>query len=137
MKYLTAIIVIVFVGIVLFGFASVSHGVGHEMGTMDADCPIMTLISATCTPNALSMALSHISALQSFSSTPASAIFLFSTVLALLGFAFTFAILPLSAVPIPAVYWSDRSRRSSYLYSFGKQKETSWLSLFEHSPSLR
>ncbi|MEK7478101.1 MAG: hypothetical protein AAB645_01900 [Patescibacteria group bacterium] len=130
MKYLTAMVVIIFLTTALFGFFYMDH-----MGqASNSNCPVAALLSFACTPDALSMAIQHLSAFQSFFSIPlVSSLTLVLLALSIVGF---FWIILESILLVRSDYLANQ-RNFFYLITefLFKRKFSKWLSLLENSPT--
>ncbi len=131
MKYLTSLLLIMsFIGIAVFGFAIFDHG----MHNPNSDCVASVIDGVACPTNILNMALHHISVLQGFSQTliPSTVSIL---LLSLLLTAFSFFLFQKDLFYPQPVFLFYRHRNPTRPHR--QQKITSWLALFEHSPSLQ
>jgi len=130
MRYLTSsLLIISFIGIAVFGFAIFDH----SMHNPSSDCVASVIDGVVCPTNILNMALHHISVLQTFSQAliPSTvSILLFSLLLMVISF---FILRKDLFYPQP-VFSFHRYRNQTRPRH--QQKITSWLALFEHSPSL-
>lgn len=136
MKYLTAVIIIAFLSTALFAFFFMDHNMGH-MGYATDNCPVAALLSFACAPDALSMAVQHLSAFQSFFSIPlASSLTLLVVlfVLSLIGFNWIFL---KSIISVQRDYQANQQNFSYLIIEFlFKRKFSRWLSLLENSPAV-
>lgn len=131
MKYIAAIILTGFLGIMILGFMPMNHDAHHGAVVAETPCPIISLLSTVCGTSGISMAFTHASALYSFLNNPISSIFVLALFLFIWAyFAGTFAPPGLKLVPI-------FQNRNPHNKSSNTEKERSWLSLFENSPSFK
>lgn len=132
MKYFAALLFVCFIGTVFLGFMPTGHNLHHSTGT-ESPCPIAEIFNVICSSEAASMAMIHIGALQSFLNAPISTTFSLTLVLLAVGFLFIMH-LKWSDVQLQALLGHKRWR-FSLVYTSILEKERSWLSLFENSPS--
>ena len=131
MKFLTAIILIGFIGITLLGFTGMSN---PNMGDhMNRSCLASFLDSDFCLPSAFSVAIHHISALQSFSNVPISSLYFSLIFLVLLAFATT--VLFKSIFEVNQIFSFEFANYPIRLAGSARRKIIHWLSLFENSPT--
>jgi len=125
-----ALLVLVgFVTVGVFGFAGMSHDTGHNSG-----CIAITLSnSVVCPQDALSSALYHIAAYQSFSQTTITSLS-FSALALLILLAALFAVRK-RLLPIPSVPLYVLSKRRDDISLSCREEFLRRLSLFENSPS--
>lgn len=134
MKYLaTLLLVTIFAGIGVLGFALVDHVM---MDGSSNGCVASVIDGTECPTNITAMTSHHISVIQTLTTTlPASSnwlLFLASVFLIpVLIFLFHKDLLFPKLEPL-----SQRLRNLTLHSLYSKQKITSWLSLFELSPSL-
>jgi len=130
---LTLILIISFVGIVVFGFTLFSHG----MSESTSGCITSPIDGTPCPTNIVAMTLQHISALQTLTTSVMPS---FSSWILLLAFILlvSFSISTFyKSLFYPKLEFSHQRLRDLASNSFySKQKITSWLSLFELSPAL-
>lgn len=133
MKYLASILLIIsFIGIATFGPALSEMGMNHRSGCIAASAD-----GTTCPTSIVGYSLHHLSALQALTRavvSPTSVQFLL-----LASILLTFLSVFLLQKPSPQrtgqflpIFW----RRLAILSSYSKSIIASWLSLFEHSPSV-
>lgn len=131
MKYIALFILIGFLGMISVGFMTMNHDHHDMMNSAELPCPIAVMLNIVCTGNGASMALSHISALQSFLNTPASFALFLSLLLLCIGILFD-----IFARDVSSLRNAGRFKLQKFLVLQGfLEKQRSWLSLFEHSPS--
>ena len=125
-KYLTIVLLVSILGIGIFGFTSMGHTGGHDIG-----CIASSVASAQCPVGIIPMTLHHIQAYVSFFSVVPSTPF---TMLALLALALCLAIF-LTRLRvhkgINAHFRSLRMEKASMPFLL---KIIRWLELLEHSP---
>lgn len=131
MKYVALVTIALFLGMIHFGFISMDHNAHHDMTTHEAPCPIGSLYTITSTDD-VAMALGHANALYSFSNTPISTVFLFLNLM-LCGLLLWFV---LHNLHLPVEVETFLRQKIFYIKKiYSRDKERSWLSLFENSPS--
>ena len=117
------------IGIAVFGFTIFDHN-AH---TPNSDCVASVINGVVCPTNIVNMALHHISVAQTFLQTLApstDSILLLSLLFAVLSF-----LLLRKDLFHPQLVFSSRGYKNP-TRSRRRQKITSWLALFEHSPAL-
>ena len=134
MKYLATLLLIVsFVGIGIFGFALFDHAM---MDGSNSGCVASAIDGTECPTNIMAMASHHVSAIQTLTTTlPSSSnwLLLLASLLLVSVSIFLFHKNSLS----PKLESLPQRLRDLILHSlYSKQRITSWLSLFELSPSL-
>jgi hypothetical protein len=132
MKYFAALILIGFLGTVFLGFMPMDHNT-HHMPSMESPCPIAAMFNVVCSSDTASMAVIHIGALQSFLNAPISTTFSLTITLLAVGLLFI-TLFKWPDIQLPALLGHKRWRFSR-AYPSPLEKERSWLSLFENSPS--
>ena len=133
MKYLATLLLIMsFAGIGIFGFALVDH----NMQSPNNDCVASAIDGTECPTNIMAMTSHHISAVQALTTTlPASSNWLL--LLASLLLISVSIFLCYKNLLLPKLEFLPQRLRDLTLHSlYSRQKVTSWLSLFELSPSL-
>ena len=134
MKYLATLLLIVsFVGIGIFGFALFDHAM---MDGSNSGCVASAIDGTECPTNIMAMASHHVSAIQTLTTTlPASSNWLL--LLASLLLVSVSIFLFYKDLLLPKLESLPQRLRDLILHSlYSKQRITSWLSLFELSPSL-
>ena len=116
--------------IAVFGLTALNHSMSHRQ----SDCVISLITSAPCSASIKSMMEHHISAIQSLFNVPVStfvffALFLFAV--SLIGFAYLF-----KSLLLHHQFITERLREHRFGFNLAKHRLISWLSLFEHSPSI-
>ena len=135
MRYLaTTLLILSFLGIGIFGSALFDHAM---MDGSSSGCIASAVDGTECPTNIVDMTSHHISALQTLTTTvvpPISSWLLLLASLLLISVSILLfykdQLLP-KLVPLP-----QRLRDLTLQSLFSRQKVTSWLSLFELSPSL-
>ena len=133
MKYLaTLLLIISFAGIGIFGFTLVDHVM---MNGSNSDCVASAIDGTECPTNIMAMASHHVSAIQTLTTTlPASSNWLL--LLASLLLVSVSIFLFYKDLLLPKLESLPQRLRDLILHSlYSKQRITSWLSLFELSPS--
>lgn len=133
MRYISSFILIGFVSILFLAFVPVSHSTHHSQERKVFACPFAALLPAVC--HSVAMASIHIDVLQSLLS---GAYNVRETVsIALLGIALisSLSLFFRRFTPNVAELSVARSRAVSPTTDSSQEKERSWLSLFENSPS--
>lgn len=126
----TPLLLAAFFAAAFFSFAAMSYG---PDGRMMGDCPFSPAGAATCPQGALPATLHHISAYQSFLAAPiASGLAALLAMLAAIGLMLA---LVLTNVSPPLARAPSLARYEPPPLSYDR-KLLSWLSLFEHSPSV-
>jgi len=134
MKYATSILAIIFVFSAVFGFAVMCHELADTHHESTADCMITTITS--CMSDGLPMAISHITAYQSFSNTTVASMVLSLSLISLLVIVGLVVSYTQHAALVPVyAHIEDRWRDDSSVALRIKKKLSSFLSLFENSPS--
>jgi hypothetical protein len=133
MKYIAAIIIVGFLGMVFLGLLPMGHSHHHGMSDDPNPCPIASLLNTACTSNGISMAVTHISAIRSFSNTPVSSFFLFLALLVELGFVVCITVKRVRGHTVRTIRVESLLKKKQAHPS--SLKRQSWLSLFEHSPT--
>lgn len=135
MKYLASLLLIMsFVGIAIFGFSIFDHSM---MDGSNAGCVASAIDGTACPTSIMDMILHHVSALQTFTTTvvpPISSWLLLLTSLLLVAVSILLFYKD-SLLPNPELL-PQRLRDLTLNSLYNQQKITSWLSLFELSPSL-
>lgn len=135
MKYLASLLLILsFVGIAIFGFSIFDH---RMMDGSNTGCVASAIDGTACPTNIIDMTLHHVSVLQTLTTTVVSPIsdWLLLLVSLFLISVSIFIFYKNSLLPNPELL--PQRLRDLTLSSFhSQQKITSWLSLFELSPSL-
>lgn len=134
MKYLgISILIGLIVGNVFsFGFMN------HRGGEMTSDCIPSYLNGASCEQIGLATAIHHINAYHVFSTAFLPMAIVLILTLILLGLGFLFLKYPFRKnLFAPDYKWERYKRTHPELPFYGLRRITSWLSLFENSPSLR
>ena len=134
MKYLATLLLIVsFVGIGIFGFALFDHAM---MDGSNSGCVASAIDGTECPTNIMAMTLHHVSAIQTLTTTlPASSNWLL--LLASLLLVSVSIFLFYKDLLLPKLEFLPQRLRDLTLSSlYSRQRITSWLSLFELSPSL-
>ena len=134
MKYLATLLLIVsFVGIGIFGFALFDHAM---MDGSNSGCVASAIDGTECPTNIMAMASHHVSAIQTLTTTlPASSNWLL--LLASLLLVSVSIFLFYKDLLLPKLEFLPQRLRDLTLSSlYSRQRITSWLSLFELSPSL-
>ncbi len=139
MKSATSIVALIFITVSLFGFALMCEnvdGMEEYMNHSSMNDTCMMSKVANCTSDGLPMVLQHIAAYQSFSNTLVSSFF-FTLTLLLIGLfvLLSLAVKLLFVAKVKNSYTNDRWKKLSLVASLSKIKLTSWISLFENSPS--
>ena len=134
MKYLATLLLIMsFAGIGIFGFTLVDH----DMQSPNNDCVASAIDKTACPTSIMSMALHHISAVQSLMTTTVPPIGSLLLLLASLLLVSVSIFLFYKNLLLPKLGLLPQRLRDLTLNSLhSQQKLTSWLSLFELSPSL-
>jgi hypothetical protein len=134
MKHVALLTLAGFLGMIFLGFMPMTHGSHHDAAhENERPCPIASLLQVICASDSASMALVHLSTLQSLINTPIPAAFIFLSLfisIAVLYEPFRNTIL-LSGARV-WFYWKQVEKHN---FLFFNRKIQSWLSLFEHSPS--
>lgn len=129
------LVLLAFLAITFFGFATMVHGMDDMGGSMAGDCPFTLLGDASlCPQNTLAMVVHHISAYNSFLNFPIQISLgtLLAALLLFIYFAFRYLISP----PGLAQVLSKFKLRDAFTLAFvPNSKEASWLTLLEHSPA--
>ena len=134
MKYLATLLLIMsFVGVGIFGFALFDHAM---MDGSNGGCVASAIDGTECPTNIVAMVSHHISAIQTLTTTlPASSNWLL--LLASLLLVSVSIFLFYKDLLLPKLESLPQRLRDLILHSlYSKQRITSWLSLFELSPSL-
>src|SRR3990167_387326 len=134
MKYLTTLLLIMsFVGVVIFGFALFDHAM---MDDSNSGCVASAIDGTECPTDIIAMTSHHVSAIQTLTTTlPASSNWLL--LLASLLLVSVSIFLFYKDFLLPKLESLPQRLRDLILHSlYSKQRITSWLSLFELSPSL-
>jgi hypothetical protein len=141
MKYVTSILLIIFIFVASFGFIMTDHAMSsthgaHEQSFAMDDCIIAVM--GLCTTDGLSMAEHHLVAYQAFLNNPVSAFFSFSLVLMCLGLLSYLFLVQQSetSLAFQTLYARDRTRHSTYSDFHYTKIISRWLSRFETSPTL-
>jgi len=134
MKYLATLLLIMsFAGIGIFGFTLVDH----DMQSPNNDCVASAIDKTACPTSIMSMALHHISAVQSLMTTTVPPIGSLLLLLASLLLVSVSIFLFYKDLLLPKLESLPQRLRELTLHSlYSRQRITSWLSLFELSPSL-
>ena len=114
--------------ILLLAFTPMSHTEHHMAGQDIAPCPIVALLNLNCPADTL-MALVHVEAFQTLINNPLTSIYLFFSLVLLVGLAYTTARL---------LYLSLNHRVSCLKPVFidtNTLKIRQWIRLFENSPT--
>jgi hypothetical protein len=140
MKYVTTIVVVIFIFVASFGFIMTEHAMANVHSAHDQSMSTMDCIIAVmgfCSTDGLTMAEHHLNAYQWFLNNPTSEFFSFAVTLVCLGLLSLFIVsqqshrmLAVQTLPVRA-----RLRNTSYSDFYHKQKISHWLSLFETSPT--
>lgn len=132
MKYIASILLIIsFTGMAVFGLALFEMAPNHQSGCTSA------IDGTLCPTNIVGFSTHHIAAFQALTSTvvtPMSGTILLLASLMLAGIAVLLYYKNWQHPKLELLH--DRSRGLDLGYSHSKHKVTSWLSLFELSPSL-
>jgi len=134
MKYLATLLLIMsFAGIGIFGFTLVNHAM---MDGSNNGCVASAIDGTECPTNIVAMVSHHVSAIQTLTTTlPASSNWLL--LLASLLLVSVSIFLFYKDLLLPKLESLPQRLRDLILHSlYSKQRITSWLSLFELSPSL-
>ena len=134
MKYLATLLLIMsFVGVGIFGFALFDHAM---MDGSNGGCVASAIDGTECPTNIMAMTLHHVSAIQTLTTTlPASSNWLL--LLASLLLVSVSIFLFYKDLLLPKLEFLPQRLRDLTLSSlYSRQRITSWLSLFELSPSL-
>ena len=134
MKYLATLLLIMsFVGVGIFGFALFDHAM---MDGSNGGCVASAIDGTECPTNIVAMVSHHVSAIQTLTTTlPASSNWLL--LLASLLLVSVSIFLFYKDLLLPKLESLPQRLRDLILHSlYSKQRITSWLSLFELSPSL-
>ena len=134
MKYLATLLLIVsFAGMGIFGFSLFDHAM---MDGSNSGCVASAIDGTECPTNIMAMTLHHVSAIQTLTTTlPASSNWLL--LLASLLLVSVSIFLFYKDLLLPKLEFLPQRLRDLTLRSlYSKQRITSWLSLFELSPSL-
>ena len=128
-KLIAALVLASLLVVVSFGFATMTHNSG---GSMETGCPFAVIGVPVCPLDLTGAAIHHISAYQSLLNAPVSfsmTVLLVALLLFVYGI-FIFFVRPPASQPqlVSNLCASDISPKD--------REATSWLSLFEHSPSL-
>jgi len=134
MKYLTTLLLIMsFVGVGIFGFALFDHAM---MDDSNSGCVASAIDGTECPTDIIAMTSHHVSAIQTLTTTlPASSnwLLLLASLLLVSVSIFLFH----KNLLLPKLGLLPQRLRDLTLNSLhSQQKLTSWLSLFELSPSL-
>ncbi len=135
MKYLASLLLIMsFVGIGVFGFSLFEHAM---MGGSSDGCIASAIDGTACPASIMDMTLHHVSAFQTLTTTVVPPISGWLSLIVSLLLASVSIVLWYKNVLLPKPELLQERRREGTLHSLGgEQKITSWLSLFELSPSL-
>lgn len=129
-KIAAPFILLSFLALALFSFASMSYG---PDGRMQGDCPFSAMGASLCPPSALPGALHHLSAYQSFLNVPVDSA-LAALIIALLLVTFgLFAYRTQPRIPDPPARGAYRNHDPPA--SAHTWKLIRWLSLLENSPA--
>ena len=134
MKYLATLLLIMsFVGVGIFGFALFDHAM---MDGSNGGCVASAIDGTECPTNIVAMVSHHVSAIQTLTTTlPVSSNWLL--LLASLLLVSVSIFLFYKDLLLPKLESLPQRLRDLILHSlYSKQRITSWLSLFELSPSL-
>ena len=134
MKYLATLLLIMsFVGVGIFGFALFDHAM---MDGSNGGCVASAIDGTECPTNIVAMVSHHVSAIQTLTTTlPASSNWLL--LLASLLLVSVSIFLFYKDLLLPKLESLPQRLRELTLHSlYSRQRITSWLSLFELSPSL-
>ena len=134
MKYLATLLLIVsFAGMGIFGFSLFDHAM---MDGSNGGCVASAIDGTECPTNIMAMTLHHVSAIQTLTTTlPASSNWLL--LLASLLLVSVSIFLFYKDLLLPKLEFLPQRLRDLTLSSlYSRQRITSWLSLFELSPSL-
>ena len=134
MKYLATLLLIVsFAGMGIFGFSLFDHAM---MDGSNSGCVASAIDVTECPTNIMAMTLHHVSAIQTLTTTlPASSNWLL--LLASLLLVSVSIFLFYKDLLLPKLEFLPQRLRDLTLSSlYSRQRITSWLSLFELSPSL-
>jgi hypothetical protein len=134
MKYLATLLLIVsFAGMGIFGFSLFDHAM---MDGSNSGCVASAIDGTECPTNIMAMTLHHVSAIQTLTTTlPASSNWLL--LLASLLLVSVSIFLFYKDLLLPKLEFLPQRLRDLTLSSlYSRQRITSWLSLFELSPSL-
>lgn len=129
-KMIAPLLLASFLSVALLGFVAMSYG---SDGRMEGGCPFSATGATFCPQDALTVAMHHIRAYQSFLNVPVdSTLILLMSTLFLAVYLLVLIVRPLLfAVPAPI----NRFPHGPPL-SARTRKITRWLSLLENSPSL-
>ena len=135
MKYLATLLLIVsFAGMGIFGFSLFDHAM---MDGSNSGCVASAIDGTVCPTSIMDMTLHHISALQTITTTvvpPISGLLLLLASLLLISVSI---LLFYKDQMLPKLEFLPQRLRDLTLSSlYSRQRITSWLSLFELSPSL-
>ena len=116
--------------IAVFGLTALDHGMGHQQ----SNCAVSLMSNAPCPTSIENIMEHHVSAIQSLFNVPINTFVIFAILLvtvSLIGFAYLFKFLFLYSQFI-----TERLREYRSEFNLTKYRLISWLSLFEHSPSI-
>ena len=126
----SSFLIISFLFIAVFGLTALDHSMSHRQ----SDCVVSVMSNAPCPTSIKSIMEHHVSAIQSLFNVPVNTPIIFAILLvavSLMGFAYLFKFLFLYSQFI-----TERLREYRSKINLAKHRLISWLSLFEHSPSI-
>jgi hypothetical protein len=133
MKYLAIIILVAFLGIIFLGFIPLGSMDHSHMDTAESPCPFAALLAASCSANIFSMIFAHMNALRSLSNVVISTLVIFAVFMVSLAYG-EWRRRTLSE-ELNIFKQKNRQRLHVQKLSPVRERELSWLSLFELSPS--
>ena len=131
--YLSLSLIIVFIGLSVFGFLAFNHDMANENG----GCFASNISGTVCPLDVINFVLHHVLALQIFSQALLSSSFDLLISLIIISF-----LLPLwlwwrhHLLPPPHQFTSSRKRNFGVNFRLNQLKFIHWLALFEQSPAL-
>lgn len=130
-KIITSLILLSFVIIVLFSFATMMHG---SDGRVSGDCPFSAMGASLCPQNTVAIVLHHISSYQSFINVPINfGITILIISLLLIAYVILVAKIEWQLIWLSAFVDTIYNSKPNALY---KRKTTRWLTLHENSPTI-
>ncbi len=130
-KIITSLILLSFIMIVLFSFASMMHGPDERIS---GDCPFSAMGVSLCPQNTIAIILHHISSYQSFVNVPVN----FGTatfILYSLLIAYIIFVAPINRF-LPGLSNFVSIHHDSPPDTSNKRKVIRWLALHENSPAI-
>lgn len=133
MKYTaTLLLILSFLGVSFFGYAFFEHSMHQDT----ANCAASSIDGVECPTSIVGMMAHHISALQTMmTTTPPSLSFLLLIASLLIASTVLFLLYCNLFIPRPELL-PQRLQELDLKSSYSRKKFTSWLSLFELSPSI-